>query len=131
VRTLVDGWLRTGDLARRDPDGCVVVVDRLKELIKTDGLQVPPAEIEGILAGHPDVRDAAVVGVPHAVRGEVPVGCVVRREGAAVTAEEIIEFAARGLASYKRLARAVFVDAIPRGPSGKIRGGGRKENLRG
>ncbi len=120
ARTLVDGWLRTGDLARRDADGCVCVVDRLKELIKTDGCQVPPAEIEGILCGHPDVRDAAVVGAPDPVRGEVPVAFVVRRDGAAVPEEELIAFAAQGLARYKRLARVTFVDAIPRGPSGKI-----------
>lgn len=120
ARALVDGWLRTGDLARRGADGCVFVVDRLKELIKTDGCQVPPAEIEGVLAEHPDVRDAAVIGEPHPVRGEVPVACVVRREGAAVREEELIAFAAKDLAKYKRLARVTFVDAIPRGPSGKI-----------
>ncbi len=120
ARALVGGWLRTGDLARRGADGCVFVVDRLKELIKTDGCQVPPAEIEGVLAEHPDVRDAAVIGEPHPVRGEVPVACVVRREGAAVTEEELIAFAARDLAKYKRLARVTFVAAIPRGPSGKI-----------
>ncbi len=131
VQALVDGWLRTGDLARRDADGCVVIVDRLKELIKTDGLQVPPAEIEGILAGHPDVLDAAVIGEPHAARGEVPVGCVVRREGAAATAEDLVEYAARVLAPYKRLARVIFVDAIPRGPSGKVLRRALKENLPG
>ncbi len=120
ARTLVDGWLRTGDLARRGADGYVAVVDRLKELIKTDGFQVPPAEIEHILAGHPDVRDAAVIGEPHPDRGEVPVACVVRREGATVTPDELIDFAAKGSAKYKRLARVTFVDAIPRGPSGKI-----------
>ena len=120
ARTLVGGWLRTGDLARRDADGYVFVVDRLKELIKTDGFQVPPAEIESALAGHPDVRDAAVIGEPHPARGEVPVAFVVRREGAAVTEEALVAFAAQGSAAYKRLARVTFVDAIPRGPSGKI-----------
>ena len=120
ARALVDGWLRTGDLARRDANGHVVIVDRLKELIKTDGFQVSPAEIEHILGGHPDVHDAAVIGAPNPERGEVPVACVVRREGAAVTPEELIAFAAEGVAKYKRLARVTFVDAIPRGPSGKI-----------
>jgi acyl-CoA synthetase (AMP-forming)/AMP-acid ligase II len=119
-RTIVDGWLRTGDLARRDADGHVVVVDRLKELIKTDGLQVPPAELERVLAGHPAVRDAAVIGEAHPARGEVPVAFVVRREGAAVTEDALVAFAAHGMAAYKRLARVTFVDAIPRGPSGKI-----------
>ena len=96
------------------------VVDRLKELIKSRGFQVPPAEIEHILVGHPDVRDAAVVGEPHPEYGEVPVGYVVRRERAVITAEELIEFAAKGLAKYKRLTRVTFVDAIPRSASGKI-----------
>ena len=118
--TLTDGWLRTGDLVRRDDDGSVYVVDRLKEIIKSRGLQVPPAEIEHILVGHPDVRDAAVVGEPHPEYGEVPVGYVVRRERAVITGEELIEFAAKGLAKYKRLARVTFVDAIPRSASGKI-----------
>lgn len=81
---------------------------------------MPPAEIEHILVGHPDVRDAAVVGEPHPEYGEVPVGYVVRRERAVITGEELIEFAAKGLAKYKRLARVTFVDAIPRSASGKI-----------
>ncbi len=128
AQALADGWLRTGDIARRDADGCVTIVDRLKELIKTDGWQVPPAEIEGVLATHPGVRDAAVIGEPHPVHGEVPVACVVRAPGAAVAAAELIEFAAKGLAKHKRLARVTFVDAIPRGPSGKILRRALKEN---
>jgi acyl-CoA synthetase (AMP-forming)/AMP-acid ligase II len=118
--TLVDGWLRTGDLVRRDEDGYIYVVDRLKELIKSRGFQVPPAEIEHVLVGHPDVCDAAVVGEPHPEYGEVPVAYVVRREGAGITEQELVEFAAAGLAKYKRLARVTFVDAIPRSASGKI-----------
>lgn len=120
AKTLVDGWLRTGDLARRDEEGYVVIVDRLKELIKTNGFQVAPAEIEHILVGHPAVRDAAVIGVQHPDRGEVPVAFVVRKEGATVTGEELMDFAAKGLAKYKRLSRVMFVEAIPRSASGKI-----------
>jgi long-chain acyl-CoA synthetase len=66
AHTLVDGWLRTGDLGREDEDGYVYIVDRLKELIKCKGFQVAPAEIEHILLGHPDILDAAVIGEPHA-----------------------------------------------------------------
>lgn len=120
AKTLVDGWLRTGDLARRDEEGYVVIVDRLKELIKTNGFQVAPAEIEHILVGHPAVRDAAVIGVQHPDRGEVPVAFVVRKEGATVTGEKLMDFAAKGLAKYKRLSRVMFVEAIPRSASGKI-----------
>jgi len=118
---LVDGWLRTGDLARHDDEGYVYIVDRLKELIKTKGFQVAPAEIEHVLMGHPDIVDAAVVGEPHAESGEVPVAYVVLKEGAeSSTPEAIIEYAGAGLAKYKRLARVTFIDAIPRSASGKI-----------
>ncbi len=118
--TLVDGWLRTGDLAREDEDGYVYIVDRLKELIKCKGFQVAPAEIEHILLGHPDVLDAAVIGEPHAVQGEVPVAYVVARNGSGLSPESVIEYAAAGMARYKRLSKVVFTDAIPRSASGKI-----------
>lgn len=120
ARTLVDGWLRTGDLAMKDGEGYVTIVDRLKELIKTKGCQVAPAEIEHILVGHPDIQDAAVIGEPHPDFGEVAVAYVVPRPGAVISPDAIIGYAAEGLAKYKRLARVVMVDAIPRSPSGKI-----------
>jgi acyl-CoA synthetase (AMP-forming)/AMP-acid ligase II len=118
--TLVDGWLRTGDLARMDDEGYVTIVDRLKELIKTKGFQVAPAEIEHILVGHPDIQDAAVIGEPHPDFGEVPLAYVVLRPGAALSPEAIVEYAADGVARYKRLARVVITDAIPRSLSGKV-----------
>ncbi|MBI4961769.1 MAG: AMP-binding protein [Desulfomonile tiedjei] len=120
AHALVDGWLRTGDLAREDEDGYVYIVDRLKELIKCKGFQVAPAEIEHVLHGHPDILDAAVIGEPHPELGEVPVAYVVIREGSALSPEMIIEYAATGMAKYKRLARVVLSESIPRSPSGKI-----------
>jgi acyl-CoA synthetase (AMP-forming)/AMP-acid ligase II len=120
ANTLVDGWLRTGDLGYKDEEGYVFIVDRLKELIKCKGFQVAPAEIEHLLVAHPEVQDAAVIAEPHAGFGEVPVAYVVLRSGAACSAETLIEYAARGLAKYKRLARVVFTDTIPHSPSGKI-----------
>ncbi|MHB8907324.1 MAG: class I adenylate-forming enzyme family protein [Syntrophales bacterium] len=120
AHTLVEGWLRTGDLAMKDEEGYVTIVDRLKELIKTKGLQVAPAEIEHILVGHPDIQDAAVIGEPHPDFGEVPVAYVVLRPRAALSREAVIEYAANGLARYKRLARVIITDSIPRSPSGKI-----------
>jgi len=119
-QTLVGGWLRTGDLAKKDQDGYVYIVDRLKELIKTKGYQVAPAEIEHILVGHPDIEDAAVIGEAHPDFGEVPVAYVVLRPAAALSREEVIDYAARGMAKYKRLAKVIFTDAIPRSLSGKI-----------
>jgi acyl-CoA synthetase (AMP-forming)/AMP-acid ligase II len=120
AQTLVNGWLRTGDLAWKDEEGYVFIVDRLKEVIKCKGLQVAPAEIEDILIRHPDINDAAVVGEPHPEYGEVPVAYVVLRGMISLSAEDIIEYAAQGLAKYKRLVRVTFMDAIPRSPSGKI-----------
>jgi acyl-CoA synthetase (AMP-forming)/AMP-acid ligase II len=120
AQALVDGWLRTGDMAWKDEEGYVYIVDRLKELIKCKGLQVAPAEIEHILVGHPDIQDAAVIGEDHPEYGEVPVAYVVLRDKASVSREEIIEYAAAGLAKYKRLAKVVFTETIPRSASGKI-----------
>ncbi len=120
AETLVDGWLRTGDLAREDEDGHIYIVDRLKELIKCKGFQVAPAEIEHVLLGHEDILDAAVIGEPHLELGETPVAYVVTREGSTLSAEKIIEFAASGMAKYKRLSKVIFAEEIPHSPSGKI-----------
>jgi long-chain acyl-CoA synthetase len=117
---LEDGWLRTGDLGRQDDDGYVYIVDRLKELIKCKGFQVAPAEIEHVLHGHPDILDAAVIGEAHPEMGEVPIAYVVIREGSKLSPETIVEYAASGMAKYKKLARVVLTDSIPRSPSGKI-----------
>jgi acyl-CoA synthetase (AMP-forming)/AMP-acid ligase II len=115
-----DGWLRTGDLGHIDADGHLYVVDRLKELIKYKGFQVPPAELEAVLLRHPDVVDAAVIGVPDDEAGEVPVGYVALRPGAASSPEEIRQFADGQVANYKRLRRLEVIDAIPKSASGKI-----------
>jgi long-chain acyl-CoA synthetase len=119
-QTLVDGWLRTGDLAWKDEEGYVYIIDRLKEVIKCKGFQVAPAEIEHILVAHPNIQDAAVIGESHPEYGEVPVAYVVLRDKASLSPEEIIEYAAAGSAKYKRLAKVVFTEMIPRSASGKI-----------
>jgi len=119
-QTVINGWLRTGDLAWRDDEGYVFIVDRLKEVIKCKGFQVPPAEIENVLVSHPDIKDAAVIGEPHSEYGEVPVAYVVLQDKASLSQEAIIEYAAQGLAKYKRLARVVFTETIPRSASGKV-----------
>ena len=115
-----DGWLRTGDLGHIDSDGHLYVVDRLKELIKYKGFQVPPAELEAVLLRHPDVTDAAVVGVPDEEAGEIPVGYVTLRPGAPASPEEIRQFVAGQVASYKQLRRLEVIEAIPKSASGKI-----------
>jgi acyl-CoA synthetase (AMP-forming)/AMP-acid ligase II len=113
-----DGWLRTGDLVTIRDDGQLVVQDRLKELIKVDGAQVPPAELELVLREHPSVRDAAVVGRPDAEAGEVPVAYVVLAGPA--TPEELAAFVAPRVAAHKRLRGVRLVDDLPRMPSGKL-----------
>lgn len=113
-----DGWLRTGDLVVVDDDGEVFIVDRLKELIKVNGFQVAPAELEALLATHPAVADAAVISRPDRARGEAPVAVVVARD--ALDADELMEWVARRVAPYKRIRAVRFAAAIPRTPAGKI-----------
>lgn len=115
-----DGWLRTGDIGHVDADGFLYVVDRLKELIKVSGFQVAPAELEALLLSHPDVADAAVVGVVDDQGGETPVGHIVLKAGAQATAADIKAFTAERSATYKHLGRLLVVDAIPKSASGKI-----------
>jgi 4-coumarate--CoA ligase len=115
-----DGWLHTGDIGHVDADGHLFVVDRLKELIKYKGFQVPPAELEALLLTHPAVADAAVVGQPDEEAGEVPVAYVVLRPGSEATEEEIAAFVAGQVAHYKQVRKVVLTDAIPKSASGKI-----------
>ncbi|MET8122577.1 AMP-binding protein [Micromonospora sp. NPDC005189] len=113
-----DGWLHTGDLCYFDEDGYLYVVDRLKELIKYQGYQVAPAELEHLLLTHPAVADVAVVPRPDPDSGEVPVAHVVLRGPA--TAEELLAYVAERVAPYKRLRAVRFTPSVPRAPSGKL-----------
>ena len=120
-----DGFLHTGDLARVDATGCVYIVDRLKELIKYKGYQVPPAELEALLLTHPGIADAAVIGVHDPESGEeVPKAFVVRQPGtdrtADLTAEEIMAFVAGQVAPYKKVRQVEFIEAVPKSAAGKI-----------
>jgi acyl-CoA synthetase (AMP-forming)/AMP-acid ligase II len=115
-----DGWLHTGDIGHVDRDGHFTIVDRLKELIKYKGFQVPPAELEGLLVTHPAISDAAVIGIPDAEAGELPKAFVVLRPGAEASAEEIQAFVADRVAHYKHLRAVEFVAEIPKSASGKV-----------
>lgn len=115
-----EGWLHTGDVGHVDEDGHFTIVDRLKELIKYKGFQVPPAELEALLVTHPAVADAAVIGVPDDEAGELPKAFITLKEGESTSAEEIQSFVADKVAHYKKIRIVQFVDAIPKSASGKI-----------
>ncbi|KAH8068955.1 ligase [Aureococcus anophagefferens] len=115
-----DGFVKTGDVAKIDADGNLFIVDRVKELIKVKGLQVAPAELEGLLLLHPAVADAAVVGEPDDRAGEKPHAFVVLKLDADASAIDLTNFVAEKVAVYKQIQAVTFVDEIPKSASGKI-----------
>jgi long-chain acyl-CoA synthetase len=114
------GWLKTGDLGYRDSDGFYFVTGRLKELIIKGGENIAPREIDEVLLKHPAVLDAACVGVPDPNYGQEILACIVLKEGAACTEEEIRGFSTERLGKYKTPKVFHFVADLPRGPSGKV-----------
>jgi acyl-CoA synthetase (AMP-forming)/AMP-acid ligase II len=116
-----DGWLRTGDLARRSRLGLVEFAGRKKDVIKHGGYSVFAAEVEDALDEHPDVLECAVVGVEDPRKGEVPAAAVRRRDGATLSESELREWAGERLAKYKVPQRIVFVDSLPRTGTDKVR----------
>lgn len=116
-----EGWLHTGDLARLDPDGNYRIVGRCKELIIRGGENIYPPEIEEFLHHHPDVAEAAVVGLPDAKYGEVIAAWVVAREGAKLTPEALREYCRSEIAHYKVPRYIQLVDHLPRTVTGKVR----------
>lgn len=116
-----ENWLHTGDLGCFTKAGILYITGRLKELIKYKGFQVSPSEIEMIIQSHPGVKDAAVIGKPHEINGEVPTAFVVKQPDSTVTVTEILDFTKKSLSPQKWLRGGVyFVDSIPKTPSGKI-----------
>jgi acyl-CoA synthetase (AMP-forming)/AMP-acid ligase II len=114
-----DGWLHTGDIGRVDSRGYLYVVDRVKELIKYHGYQVPPAELEAVLLTDDRIADAAVIGVS-ADGNEVPKAFVVPTPGAELTETDVMEYVAARVAPYKKIRQVEFIDAVPKAASGKI-----------
>jgi acyl-CoA synthetase (AMP-forming)/AMP-acid ligase II len=115
-----DGWLHTGDIGYIDEDGFLYVVDRLKELIKYKGMQVPPAELEAVLVSHPAVADAAVIPSPDEEAGEVPKAFVVLKPQATASAEDLMAYVGERVAPHKKIRRLEFIDQVPKSASGKI-----------
>ena len=114
-----DGWLRTGDIAYIDADGYMFIVDRVKELIKYKGFQVAPAELEATLVAHPNISDAAVIGLPDPEAGELPVAYIVA-SGEPPSVDDVKAHLEEALAHYKQVHHVYFVDEIPKSASGKI-----------
>ncbi|MTD14835.1 AMP-binding protein [Nakamurella sp. YIM 132087] len=114
-----DGWFRTGDRLRIEPDGAVAFVDRTGDMIKTSGINVSPAEVEGFLAGHPGVREVLVVGAPHPSKDEVVVAFVVPQDPALLAAE-LTQYARSRIAGYKVPHLIEIVDELPRTSTGKL-----------
>lgn len=120
AETLVNGWLKTGDLARRDEDGYVYLVGRQKDLIITGGENVYPGEVEACLREHPDVEDAAVVGLPDPEWGERVAALVVPKPGSALTPDDVSEFCRKQIAGYKRPRVIAIAQELPRNTLGKV-----------
>jgi len=120
AESLHEGWFRTGDIASRDADGHFYVHDRKKNMIKSGGESIYPAEIERVLLAHPDVAEAAVIGVPDPRWQEVPVAFVVPRAGRDISADVLREFLAGQLARFKLPRRFTFVEDLPRNALGKV-----------
>jgi long-chain acyl-CoA synthetase len=114
------GWFRTGDLGRVDEDGYFVIVDRKKDMIIRGGYNVYPREIEEVLYEHPAVAEAAVIGLPHPALGEEVGAAVALKPGASVTADELRDHVKKQVAAYKYPRKVWIVDALPKGPTGKI-----------
>ena len=116
----VDGWLRTGDVGRLDPEGRLVVLDRIKDVVITGGENVSSREVEDVLSGHPDVDQVAVVGVADDYWGEAICAVVVPRPGSTPTAEDLVAHVRAHLTAFKRPRHVLFVDSLPSTPNGKV-----------
>jgi len=119
-QVMQDGWFHTGDIGEVDEDGYYSIVDRKKELVIRGGYNVYPREIEEVLYEHPDVLEAAVLGIPHDELGEEVAAAVALKTGATATADELRAFVRDRVAAYKYPRVVWLVDELPKGPTGKI-----------
>ena len=115
-----DGWLHTGDVASMDEDGCIFIVDRKKDMILTAGYNIYPAELERVIAGHPDVALVAVGSIPDEEKGELAKAYIVPKVNATPDADAIIDFSREHLAAYKVPRAVQFVDDLPKTSTGKV-----------
>jgi acyl-CoA synthetase (AMP-forming)/AMP-acid ligase II len=115
-----DGWFHTGDLARRDAEGYLYIVDRKKDMVISGGFNIYSKEVEAVLAAHPSVAEAAVIGVPDELYGEAVAAFVEPSSAARPDAQALIEHCRTRLAGYKKPKHVFFVDALPRNSTGKV-----------
>ncbi|XP_020227182.1 4-coumarate--CoA ligase-like 6 [Cajanus cajan] len=115
-----DGWLHTGDIVYFDHDGYLHISDRLKDIIKYKGFQIAPADLEAVLMLHPEIVDVAVTGAMDKETGEMPVAFVVRKVGSVLSPKHIMDYVAEQVAPYKKVRKVLFINKIPRSPTGKI-----------
>ena len=120
ARALRNGWLLTGDIGYRDADGYFYITDRKKDMLLVNGNNVYPREIEEVIYQYPGVREAAVIGVPDARKGEQPVAFVAAAEGQVLDEKAILQHVRNKLADYKVPRKVVFVPGLPRNAAGKI-----------
>ena len=120
VAVAVDHWLRSGELAYTDEDGFIYISGRIKDMIIRGGNNIYATDVEAVILEHPDVQEAAVIGVAHQVLGEDVGAFVVRKPGAALDEETLSGFCAERLADYKRPRHLWFVDELPRNATGKV-----------
>jgi long-chain acyl-CoA synthetase len=120
AKALRSGWLLTGDIGHHDRDGYFYITDRKKDMLLVNGINVYPREIEEILYQFPGVKEAAVIGVPDARRGEQPLAFLTMNEGISFEEKSVLQFVRQRLADYKVPRKVVFMPALPRNATGKI-----------
>ena len=117
---LRDGWLYTGDVGHRDADGYYFITDRKKDMLLVNGINVYPREVEEVIYKFPGIREAAVVGIKDARKGEAPVAFVAMNEGASLVEQDLVRFLREKLADYKVPKQVRVLPALPRNATGKI-----------
>ncbi|BBO86205.1 long-chain fatty acid--CoA ligase [Desulfosarcina ovata subsp. sediminis] len=119
-RTLRNGWLHSGDIGKKDEDGYVFIVDRVKDMINAAGFKIWPAEVEQYLYRHPAIKELAVYGIPHPEKGEAVCASIVLKDDKKATPEEIIAYCRENMAAYKVPSRVLIIDELPKSATGKI-----------
>jgi len=119
-KTIIDGWIYTGDLARVEGHGFFTIVDRMKDLIISGAENIYPKEVEDVISDHPDVMEVSVIGIPDEIYGESVLAVVVPQKDRQLTESTIIKFSSKRLARYKKPKKVIFTDELPKNAAGKV-----------